>query len=138
MLVRNRLSLSLVASAFLVACSALVAGRALTGCSSNGPGPQSDASTVADAGSLDAAIAEAGDGATTDAGDAPADAGADADDCGVPAHFAWSSTGPILGPISDLTHDLVAIKDPSVVYYNGKWHVFVSTVDTWATTALPI
>ena len=49
--------------------------------------------------------------------------------CGVPAAFAWSSTGAILAPASDGTHDLVSIKDPSVVYYDDKWHVFVSTVD---------
>jgi len=23
----------------------------------------------------------------------------------------------------------VAVKDPSIVYYNDNWHVFVSTVD---------
>ena len=51
------------------------------------------------------------------------------DDCGVPDSFQWSSTGPILGPVSDVSDNLVAIKDPSVVYYGGKWHVFVSTVD---------
>jgi endo-1,4-beta-xylanase len=48
--------------------------------------------------------------------------------CGVPSSFTWSSTGPLLGPRSDPTHDLTAIKDPSVVYWNGKWHVFASTV----------
>jgi endo-1,4-beta-xylanase len=48
----------------------------------------------------------------------------------VPSSFKWSSTGPILSPISDPAHDLVAIKDPSVVYYDNKWNVFVSTVDT--------
>ena len=59
-------------------------------------------------------------------GDSPADA---AIGCGAPANFAWSSAGPVLSPKSDATHDLVSIKDPSVVYFNGKWHVFVSTVD---------
>jgi endo-1,4-beta-xylanase len=49
--------------------------------------------------------------------------------CGVPSSFAWSSTGALLGPKSDATHNLAAIKDPSVVYYNGKWQVFTSTVD---------
>jgi endo-1,4-beta-xylanase len=50
--------------------------------------------------------------------------------CGVPTGFAWSSTGALLGPQSDPTHDLVAIKDPSVVYANDKWHVFASSVDS--------
>ena len=49
--------------------------------------------------------------------------------CGVPASFAWSSSPVLLAPISDATHDLVSIKDPSVVFFDGKWHVFVSTVD---------
>src|SRR5215471_904818 len=57
------------------------------------------------------------------------DAGGDAPSCGVPSSFAWSSTGPVLRPKSDATHNLVAIKDPSIVYFNNKWHVFVSTVD---------
>ena len=72
-----------------------------------------------------------GGGATPDgSGGAGADGGADGPaGCGVPASFAWSSTGPILTPQSDATHSLVSIKDPSVVYFNGKWHVFVTTVD---------
>jgi endo-1,4-beta-xylanase len=49
--------------------------------------------------------------------------------CGVPPAFAWSSTGVLLSPISDATHNLVSIKDPSLVHHNGKWQVFVSTVD---------
>jgi endo-1,4-beta-xylanase len=49
--------------------------------------------------------------------------------CAPPAAFAWSSTGAVLVPKSDATHNLVSIKDPSVVHFNGKWHVFVSTVD---------
>jgi endo-1,4-beta-xylanase len=49
--------------------------------------------------------------------------------CGVPTAFAWTSTGPILAPQSDSTHDLAAIKDPSVVYYGNLWRVFTSTVD---------
>jgi endo-1,4-beta-xylanase len=56
--------------------------------------------------------------------------------CGVPDSFAWSSTGPILGPVSDATHQLVAIKDPSVVYFNGKWHVYVSSVTAAGTYSI--
>ncbi|KOU55676.1 glycoside hydrolase [Streptomyces sp. MMG1533] len=33
----------------------------------------------------------------------------------------------MIGPKSDATHNLSAVKDPSVVYHNGRWHVFVST-----------
>ncbi len=35
----------------------------------------------------------------------------------------------MLLPKSNATHNLVSIKDPSAVYFNNKWHVFVSTVD---------
>jgi hypothetical protein len=50
--------------------------------------------------------------------------------CGVPASFVWQSTSVLLSPQSDATHDLVSIKDPSIVRFNDKWQVFVSTVTT--------
>jgi endo-1,4-beta-xylanase len=66
--------------------------------------------------------------------DASAD-GADAGDaappsCGVPTSFAWNSSGVLLSPVSDATHSLTAIKDPSVVYFDNKWHVFASSVNS--------
>lgn len=96
-------------------------GLALAGCTSSHRArgaagawnPMVDGSVVGANAELDGA----------DSGD-----GGEAGGCGVPTSFKWSSTGPILGPISDATHDLVAVKDPSVVFYNGEWHVFVSTV----------
>ena len=36
---------------------------------------------------------------------------------GLPASFLWTSSGPIIVPKSDATHDLVAVKDPTVVYF---------------------
>ncbi len=63
-------------------------------------------------------------GGEPDAGDA-ADA---VQMCGVPTSFSWTSSGVLLAPQNDAIHNLAAIKDPSVVYYNGKWQVFVSTV----------
>lgn len=91
---------------------------------------QHDASVMSSGDAGDASPADSSSVTDTGASDAgPAD-------CGVPSSFAWSSTGPILGPISDVTHDLVAIKDPSVVYFNGKWHVFVSTVDSHGTYSI--
>ncbi|KAF9534057.1 putative alpha-L-arabinofuranosidase precursor [Crepidotus variabilis] len=44
----------------------------------------------------------------------------------LPTSFKWSSSGPLIGPKSD-SYNLAGIKDPSVVYYNGKYHVFAST-----------
>jgi endo-1,4-beta-xylanase len=91
-----------------------LAASPLAGCSSNSktPGDADGSSPGADAAAPD-----------TDATAADATVS-----CGVPATFAWSSTGALLGPKSDATHNLTAIKDPSVVFFNNKWHVFASSV----------
>ncbi|KAM3086972.1 hypothetical protein ACMFMG_001082 [Clarireedia jacksonii] len=44
----------------------------------------------------------------------------------LPSSFKWSSSGPLIGPKSD-SHNLAGIKDPSIVYYNGAYHIFAST-----------
>jgi len=92
-------------SALAVLLSLAAAAGALVGCSGgNKPGSDADGSSSGP------------------------DADAAAPTCGVPSTFAWSSTGVLLGPRSDAAHNLTAIKDPSVVYFNGKWHVFASSV----------
>jgi endo-1,4-beta-xylanase len=63
---------------------------------------------------------------------APVDGGAPAASvspaaAGLPAKIAWTSTGPIIAPASDAKHDLVAIKDPTVVRYKDRWHVYASS-----------
>lgn len=99
----------------------IVSTLTLGGCTSSktpSPAEPSDDATM-DVASIDVATAEpdaASDQATTDAS------------CGVPTSFKWTSTGPVLAPVNDATHTLAAIKDPSIVYYNNAWHVFVSTV----------
>lgn len=40
----------------------------------------------------------------------------------------WSSTGPLLCPSTVLDRGLVSIKDPTVVHFEGRYHVFASTV----------
>jgi endo-1,4-beta-xylanase len=47
---------------------------------------------------------------------------------GLPSSLAWKSTGPIIVPQSDAAHDLVAVKDPTIVRYNDRWHVYASSV----------
>lgn len=42
----------------------------------------------------------------------------------------WTSTGPIIAPVSDASHPLTAVKDPSIVRYGDRWHVFASSVST--------
>ena len=45
--------------------------------------------------------------------------------CGIPDRISWTSTGEIISPRGNDD----AVKDPSVVYYNGKYHVFATTND---------
>ena len=48
----------------------------------------------------------------------------------LPGPFSWSSTGPLISAISDASHSLVSVKDPTVVYYNNRWHVYATTADS--------
>ena len=47
---------------------------------------------------------------------------------GLPANLSWTSTGPLIIPVSDAAHDLVAVKDPTVVRFHDRWHVYASSV----------
>ena len=90
-----------------------------------------DSPTSLDAASDDAPVDA---GPVPDAGAPPADAGSAADGapatCGVPTSFKWTSSGPLTGPMSDATHDLVAIKDPTVVFFDGKWQIYATTANS--------
>jgi len=44
----------------------------------------------------------------------------------LPSTFQWSSSAALIGPKSD-SEMLAAIKDPSIIYYDGLYHVFAST-----------
>jgi endo-1,4-beta-xylanase len=48
--------------------------------------------------------------------------------CNLPVSLAWSASAPLLEPVSDAAHDLVAVKDPTVVRYDNRWHVYASSV----------
>ncbi|TPQ22522.1 non-reducing end alpha-L-arabinofuranosidase family hydrolase [Streptomyces sporangiiformans] len=48
----------------------------------------------------------------------------------LPSRFSWSSSGTLISPKSDATHNIAGIKDPTVVRYNGKYHVFASTASS--------
>jgi hypothetical protein len=43
--------------------------------------------------------------------------------------FKWKSSGVLIKPVSDDAHKLVSVKDPTVVHYGGKWHVFATTAN---------
>jgi hypothetical protein len=56
-----------------------------------------------------------------DGGGAPAGA------CALPTAFRWTSSGILIPPISDSAHDLISVKDPTVVFFHGRWHVYATT-----------
>lgn len=41
----------------------------------------------------------------------------------------WKSTGVLIKPVSDETHNLVSIKDPSVVRFDNRWHIYATTAN---------
>lgn len=47
----------------------------------------------------------------------------------VPTSFQWTSTGPLITAPDDGS-GIAAFKDPSVVFYEGAYHVFASTAST--------
>lgn len=48
----------------------------------------------------------------------------------LPSRFSWSSSGTLISPKPDATHNIAGLKDPTVVQYNGKYHVFASTASS--------
>lgn len=51
--------------------------------------------------------------------------------CDFPETLRWTSPAtPLIAPSSDATHSLVAIKDPSIVRYGDRYHVYASSVST--------
>ncbi|MFE2640889.1 non-reducing end alpha-L-arabinofuranosidase family hydrolase [Streptomyces scopuliridis] len=57
----------------------------------------------------------------------PADARSASSASALPGSFSWSSSSALIAPKPDSAHNIAGIKDPSVVRYNGKYHVFAST-----------
>jgi hypothetical protein len=47
----------------------------------------------------------------------------------LPTSFRWSSSGILVSPKSDASHTVAGIKDPTIVYAEGRWHVFASTAN---------
>ena len=54
----------------------------------------------------------------------------------LPTTWSWTSTGPVISAKSDATHDIVSVKDPSAVYYNGQYLVYTSYITTSGTFGL--
>jgi hypothetical protein len=43
---------------------------------------------------------------------------------------SWKSSGVLIKPVSDAEHELVSVKDPTVVHFNDMWHVYATTANT--------
>lgn len=65
-----------------------------------------------------------GTGATGGSGGAPVV------ESGLPTSFSWTSTGPLIAPKQDAAHPIVSVKDPSIVFFEGRWHIFATTANT--------
>jgi hypothetical protein len=48
----------------------------------------------------------------------------------LPTPLSWTSTGPLIAPIPDAAHAIVSVKDPTIVRFDGKWHIYATTSDT--------
>ena len=44
--------------------------------------------------------------------------------------YEWSSTGPLISAIPDSSHTIVAVKDPTAVFYKNSWNIYATTADT--------
>jgi len=40
--------------------------------------------------------------------------------------FRWQSSPPLIGPAADAADPDVALKDPTMVFHEGKWHLFAT------------
>ncbi len=68
-------------------------------------------------------------GAAGAAGGAGAGGNGGTEVCDLPSSFSWSSTGPLITPKPPAGHDFVSIKDPTIVFYDGKYHLFATAFD---------
>ena len=48
----------------------------------------------------------------------------------MPTTFQWTTPGPLVSAVADATHPIVSVKDPTIVFFNGEWHVYATTSDT--------
>ena len=47
--------------------------------------------------------------------------------CSLPSSFSWTSTAPLISPSRS---NWASVKDPSIVKYNGLYHIFATIFDT--------
>jgi len=44
--------------------------------------------------------------------------------------FKWTSSDVLIKPVSDNSHQIVSVKDPTFVRHNDMWHVYATTANT--------
>ena len=88
--------------------------------------------TILIAGSIP--LASAAEPDTQPQSTAPSTVGTDAPKVPFASPLQWKSTGVLIKPVSDDTHTIVSVKDPTVVRYNDLWHVFATVYSTSAKT----
>ena len=65
---------------------------------------------------------------------APATVSAGAPKLPFAAPLKWTSSDILVKPVSDETHTIVSVKDPTIVRYNDLWHIYATAYSTSART----
>jgi len=62
--------------------------------------------------------------------DAGSDGGGSDITCDVPTTLKWKSSGVLVSPKSNGSHQLVSVKDPTIVFHDGAYQVYATTAST--------
>lgn len=81
-------------------------------------------------GGMDGGVVEAGGSGGSGGEDSGRDAGGDGVTCDLPASFSWISSGVLVSPKSNPSHALVSVKDPTIVFHEGRYQVYATTAST--------
>ncbi|WP_437623900.1 non-reducing end alpha-L-arabinofuranosidase family hydrolase [Sorangium sp. So ce1151] len=75
-----------------------------------------------------------GDATTVGSGGAPGTGGAGAGGsetfCDLPTTFKWKSGQPVISPKAPAGRTFASVKDPTIVFFEDKYHVFATVFDT--------
>jgi hypothetical protein len=52
----------------------------------------------------------------------------------LPTPLKWKSSDVLVKPVSDEKHTIVSVKDPTIVHYDGLWHIYATAYSTSAKT----
>lgn len=61
---------------------------------------------------------------------APAASTADTPKLPFAVPLKWKSSDIVISPVSDETHNIVSVKDPTIIRYDNKWHIYATTANT--------